>query len=519
MIGRWRIWPVHPYLFALAPIVALIAHNIIEVEIEAAFRPIVGALLLAAAIQIVCTVIFRDPPRAALLTTWLLILFFTYGHVYAAVRSAGPLGAELGRHRFLAPGYVALALAGGWFVLRRLSEADRPTQVMYVVGAAFLLLPAVQLADHAYRLHRDLPVEPALPAEAVLHPDPDSSLPDVYIIVADAYMRADALEAEFGYDNSPFLQGLESMGFYVATCSRSNYSYTQASLAAVLNLDYLQELSQRLTDRGIDPGSLWSLIKHSRVREQLEALGYSTVAFDSGYDWSRIADADVYLSPARTSSLLGVISPFEALVLRTSAASVLLDSEFKLTAAALHEANYPVARHRQREEFILDELPRAAALPGPKFVFVHILVPHVPYVFAPDGEFRTDPGFYGGPKSEPISEDYLREGYTGQVAFLDARLLDFFRETLAASETAPIVVLMGDHGLRGENRLENLLALRLPEASRNRLYPSMTPVNAFRAIFDAALGSHYGFLPDLSFAGSDYTTHVPESSPNCATDT
>ena len=515
MIYRLRRLPLHPGLFAVAPILALLAHNIIQVEAGAALRPAVVALLATALLQIGLTIASRQPGRAALLTTWFLVLFFSYGHVYIALRGTGELGAAIARHRFLAPFYAALALAGAWYLLRRLRAVDRAAQLAYLLGAALLVVPGLQLADHVDRLTRDVSGETDLPPEEVLHPDPAAPLPDVYLIIADTYMRSDALQSEFGYDNSWFVDGLESLGFYVPSCSRSNYSYTQASLAAVLNLDYLQVLTGRLLDRGLDAGSIWSLIKHSRVRDQLEALGYSSVAFDTGYDWSRLADADVYLSPARTSSLLGVISPFEALVLRTSAASILLDSEFKLTAAALHEANYPVARHRQRQEFILDELPQAASFPGPKFVFVHILVPHGPYVFAPDGSFRTDPGFYGGPLSEPINEEYQREGYTGQVAYLNTRLLAFFRDTIASSGVPPIFVLMGDHGLRDDNRLQNLLALRVPASSVSLLYPSMTPVNAFRAVFDGVFGAHYGLLPDQSFLGGDYVTNHAETAPGC----
>ncbi|MCJ7608209.1 hypothetical protein MUP00_00870, partial [Candidatus Bathyarchaeota archaeon] len=41
-----------------------------------------------------------------------------------------------------------------------------------------------------------------------------------------------------------------------------------------------------------------------------------------------------------------------------------------------------------------------------------------------------------------------------------------------------------------------LNAYYLPADSRSKLYPSITPVNTFRLIFDSCFGTHYGLLPD-----------------------
>ena len=39
--------------------------------------------------------------------------------------------------------------------------------------------------------------------------------------------------------------------------------------------------------------------------------------------------------------------------------------------------------------YTLGELPVVTQLRGPKFVFAHILLPHPPYVFGPNGEKQT----------------------------------------------------------------------------------------------------------------------------------
>ena len=60
--------------------------------------------------------------------------------------------------------------------------------------------------------------------------------PDVYVILLDGYARADVLANAFGYDDSPFLDGLRSDGFEVADASHSNYLVTNLSVSSLPEL-------------------------------------------------------------------------------------------------------------------------------------------------------------------------------------------------------------------------------------------------------------------------------------------
>jgi len=72
----------------------------------------------------------------------------------------------------------------------------------------------------------------------------------------------------------------------------------------------------------LDEGDVWLLLKHSRVRNQLEAIGYSTVAFETGYEWSCIDDADVYLSLSSDPYSIQLLDPFEAMLIKSTAALI-----------------------------------------------------------------------------------------------------------------------------------------------------------------------------------------------------
>ena len=507
--------PLHPIFFTTYPILALLATNIVEVEIQIAVRPLLISLAGTVIVLLVVRLILKDWRKAALVTTLLLILFFSYGHLYQFIRKTPIFGVNVGRHRYLIVAYSALLLIGLWWILGKLKDIPMATQLLNVVGLVLLIYPSFQIfnffsqASTGERVSADL----ASISNPLIVPE-SGDIPDIYYIILDTYTRADALLNDFGFDNSPFLDELSAMGFFVADCSRCNYIFTQGSLTSALNLEYLPELQRTLADRSLGANDIWVLMKNSLVRKQLEAIGYKTVAFDTGYEWSRISDADIYLGLASNPFGLQILQPFEAMLIKSTAGLILTDTQNKLLAARFKEINFPYSGFANRQLFILDQLLKIPSISGPKFVFVHILIPHVPRVFGPQGEILTDTGFYGGEKAEAINDDYFRRGYVGEIIFLNNRMLDIVGTILAQSTTPPIIIIQGDTGCKGNNFLI-INAYYLPGEGSAKLYSTITPVNTFRVIFDTYFGTSYSLLPDESFHSDDLKNSVPETSPAC----
>jgi hypothetical protein len=63
----------------------------------------------------------------------------------------------------------------------------------------------------------------------------------------------------------------------------------------------------------------------------------------------------------------------------------------------------------------------------------------------------------------------LHQGYVDSIGFVSARIADDVEKILADSETPPVIVIFSDHGLEGDNRLQNFAAIYLPGNSGDLL--------------------------------------------------
>lgn len=503
-----------PFLLAAFPALSLAASNAREIAVTDVFRPVALSLLGAALIYFIFRVLMRDGTCAAFATAWIVLLFFTYGHVYGFLRSAQVVGEPLGRHRYLIPLFIALAASGLWLAYRKTQQLSQLTPTLNIVSAILVLVPALRLTANALLEASNDRALAAQPRQALILTSPESAqLPDIYYIILDGYGRNDILLETYGYDNSGFLHELQSMGFYIANESLSNYSYTILSIASSLNYSYLQDLGVELSPGqiGSDWAKLAPLIKNSQIRRDLASLGYSMIAFETGYRPTSVTDADLYLHPSSTlrgalrwKALLAT-TPFEAMLMDATALKTLTDGGVVLSRLLSPATRVPYERHRQRILFQLEALKQMPELEGPKFIFAHIVAPHEPYVFGPNGEQRTpEEVFTLADQEGEGGEGSDRKGYVDQVIFVDGQVVDVLKTILRESETPPIIILQADHGLPVSDvsragRMAILNAYYLPKVSEADLYADISPVNSFRIVLNGIFGAGLPLLEDEAY--------------------
>jgi hypothetical protein len=398
-----------------------------------------------------------------------------------------------------------MAFGLAWLAWRWVRRPRAWTQALNLF-AAILVASPVALAVQA---RSTLPPVTAKtrPPLAALH---DAGRhPDIYYIILDGFARGDVLKQTFGYDLEPFLQRLERRGFYVARESRSNYGQTPLSLASSLNGDYLEPPPGDPTQAPLPTPDVF---QKNAVVASLRPLGYSFVTFSSGFDFTEYPEADVYLAPRRH------IGAFQRALLDATPFRRLLPS-------AAERDSYTMAR--ERVSYLFRTLPEVAKRPGPKFTFAHVLSPHPPFVFGEHGE-DVSPRHVpyslsdGPPHREHyhISDEEFIAAYRRQAAFLVTQVERAIDGILVNSAEPPIVVLQSDHGsglrLHTEDhalsdhreRMSIVNAFYLPGGKRTGLSQTLTPVNAFRVVFNNEFGAELPLLPERSYYSAWSTPFV-----------
>jgi hypothetical protein len=511
---------LHPFAFALFPVLTLLAHNLTQVKVLVGMRALLVALVLATVVLLGLRRLLGDWQKAALIASLFLVLFFSYGHVYSTFKQTTVSGFILGRHRLLTPLWGGLFILGVWTITRRLKDLTPATEALNFIGIVAVAFPLFQFAAFQYKTFTPDPNPNPAPAEiSGLRVPPGETAPDIYHIVLDAYTRADVLKAFFGYDNSPFLDELTALGFYVAECSQSNYTQTELSLSSTLNFNYLEALGDNFISGSDDRSDLWGLIRDNNVRRALKELGYTVVAFETGYYWTQLEDADIYYSPSTSTldalEVVGGVNSFEALLIDTTASLLLTDAASVLPAYLADAVEYPHQRHRER---VLYDLNKLKSIPleiqSPKYVFAHIVTPHEPYVFGPDGEFIQNP--------KPMDDQRYNDAYRDQVIYINGRIITLVRDILATSRTPPIIIIHGDHGagrVSAQDKMAILNAYYLPGGGGERLYPAISPVNTYRVIFEAYFDGEFQLLDDRSYFSTYDDPYnyrdIPISGPGC----
>ena len=477
--------PWYPIAISAYPALALLSTNVGQVLLSAGIRSLLVSVMFGGILYFLVWLVMRQVYKSVLLTTIWLALFFSYGHIYIAIDEKYP-GANY--TLWLAIGWIVLFVSSLLWVARSKAAFAASTTTFNTITLALLVMSVGQiLLESEPRGVQALGADNAPVQDDLTLPQ---NPPDVYYIILDSYAREDFLETVYDYDNSEFIKALEERGFYVAGCSQSNYVRTEISLASSLNMMYLPELDDEFKPESTARRTLWNSLKHSAVRHNFEILGYETVNYATGFAWNELEDADHFITPPPFSSGL---TEFEGLFLRTTLARYAQDWGWVDPDAVMGQS------FRDRFNNVFDSMDELANMPGPQFSYIHLISPHPPFVFDAEGNPNYPPDFWNEQREYPY-DDYQR-GYTGQLTFLNTKMLEAIDTILAESDTPPVIVLQGDHGAwmqPKDRRMWIFNAYYLP-GHEDELYPTITPVNTFRLIFNSYFGGDYEMLEDKSY--------------------
>jgi hypothetical protein len=488
---------IHPVLLAVYPVLFLYSHNIGQVCFSDAVEPTIVILVVTVAAWAFLNVFIRSWHKSAMITSFLLLLFFSYGHVRAL------LGTKISV--FSLNWFLYLLFLGGSFCIIRIRKPlEKGTMILNVFGAILVTFTLVSITTYEVAT-----AGRATQLDAHLS-DRDSSkqapqgdaYPDIYFIILDAYARQDILREIYNFDNSDFIKFLRDRGFYVADKCAANYCQTGLSVGSCLNLEYLDV--NGINPDSVDQKPLKALIEKGRVHKFLKEHGYKTVSFAASAYCTNLENADFYLKSGTP------VNTFYYSVINTTPLPDIIK---------LKKESSSFGAYRRGILYILNNIGKVPRMhSGPKFVFVHIEVPHPPFVFGPGGEpVITMESRFNDYDADRIIHDgglslaQYQKAYCDQVRFINSRMEKVIDEILGNSSRPPIILILGDHGPRSgviwedpartnvKECLTNLGAFYLPGGGEKLLYPDMTLVNLFRVVFNHYFGENFGLLPDRCY--------------------
>lgn len=493
--------PFYPLLAAAYPVAWLYAQNVQEaISVTEILVPLAISLGATLAVLLVLGALTHRWPAAALTSTLLLALFFTYGMAWDW------LGSMLLGHWVLLGAWLLLAVLGVLLIWRFGHLVGRLTAPLNVVGAALLGINLVIIGAFFLNVR---PTVAVTGSDMTMRPSPapNEPLPDIYWIILDRYGSANVIDKYFNYDNSPFLDELRRRGFYIAQQATANYVKTALSLTSSRSMDYLDfgDLRAQATADS-DWGPLYrGLSAPFDVQQYLGSAGY------------RFIYLGTYWAPTARSSAAEINYVYDQL---TSEFLDVLTGSTVLRALEVlgPDAPYDWRRNRWNQtRYEWASLNRASSLGGPKFVHAHFALPHEPYVFHADGSFVS---------AEEEAARSRQVNYVDQLQFTNAQVLAWLDALLAVPpDRQPIVIIQADEGpfppryaayeigfdwttatpAELEEKFGILSAFYVPgkTPAQAGLYDSITPVNQFRAIFGAEFGLDLPLLPDRNWTFID----------------
>ena len=520
--------PLHPLLFSIYPICYLYSQNAMYVDTSQVIRPAALSLAMVLFFLLGFRLILGEWIRAGLLTSLIITLFFSFGHVATLIE---PYLATQGiplKEAYLGGAWLVLFLVVSFFVVQRRSSYSL-TGLLNFTSALLLVVPLAAIimitTGKASPSEREIRALAKLRGDDTALPETGAQIknrtpgyepsdipgdksyanltemPDIYFLVLDGYARADVLQNVYGYDNQTFIEALIGRGFYIVDHSRSNYLSTNYSLNSTLNLVYFQDLPGT-----INRNARYNL-KTNYVSDFLRQLGYQVVIYDSGTGNTNNQYSDQFITPGRTTESPGTaIMPFEILLLRTTLGRLLLASDNgngdQAAAGQTFRAsvNQELTRSRERIRHAFAHLPDFATHEGNFYLFAHIYLPHVPFLYGPDGEALE---YHGDPNVNwyLVHPDHYAEYYGFQIDYLNKAVLATIDRIQQTSTKPVVIIIQADHGddflLDWSNpsadgvaaRSSILNAIYYSDRSYEDLYKSMTSVNTFRLVFKHWFGT------------------------------
>jgi hypothetical protein len=306
--------------------------------------------------------------------------------------------------------------------------------------------------------------------------------PDIYYIILDEGAGFDVIREYFNYEKiDDFVEFLDKKGFYVAEESRTNSLNTLEVMAERLNYEEYPGDENELF--------YFEKIINNRTMRHLKTKGYSFVVLNQmggsfGYPNMPQLEADYQLESDEnlSESTLGISDGLDRMIIEPTMLKPLINK---------YDFPRPVyEKHASQIFYVMDKIGNINAVDEPKFVYIHLLLPHRPFMFSADGNIIEYKNFNNW--------NYYLGNYIFSISVAEKMISNIIKNS--KENRMPVIILQSDHGARNikknepdlvvlddypdKNRYDIINSVFIPNCNNLQLTQDLDPINIFPIVFN-----------------------------------
>jgi len=466
-----------PLLMAVFPVLFLYGNNVTKLLLESLGR----ALLLYSALVImifgIACILFKGQVIKAANAAFVFLIFFNlYGIVYSFLIEKDLFWVD--RYTLL-PFFLLLAIYASWFATK-LDPAKFWNGAVLVIGAlvVFNLVKIVPGEIQKQRMANE--------KEAVAQTDTspnvkaNNNYPDIYFIIFDEFAGFDTMRSYWKYQGvDDFVNFVKSKGFFVAENSHSSSIETLHQMVERLNYKEYPVVDSK------NVNIYYNDINDSQVVRYLKSMGYTTVAFDETKYWFETytampTDYSYLYDESNKITGLGIFfDEFDALIAENTMLKIFENMDGVISV----EPTF-FEQHRKYIFFTANKIGQLSEVPSPKFVYVHLMLPHNPFMFDAKGN-PVDNRFYQ-------NWSYYPDQYKFTISIIEKIINNILQNS--DPKRPPVIIIQSDHGARmggiilegfpDDYKTNIMNIMYLPGFDISQLPQDMNPINTFPIIFN-----------------------------------
>ena len=481
----------YPFFLLLLPIFFVI-HGLNEAFFYISFADCLvliawyaGAALL---LFVIFRLVFKNNIAAALFSSFLMAFYLFFGAIHDF----------LGDHHI--PHRYTLALAG--FVLigivlvvRRRRDLRSFVFFLNLLFLVYLIVDTGGIISKAIK--RGAFPAPSYPLQAGASGCDTCSRPDIYFLIFDEYSSSDVLDKVYHYDNGSLDSFLHREGFSIQRSSRANYDMTPFSIASLLNASYLNDIGD---PDSLDLGSYKKInlsVKYAAVPAFLSSRGYRIVNYSPfDLDGHPSVQHQPFIFSGTKLITNGTLPHYFEDELNWVIGKWLVDKHI-IGRSRISQPYFDQVYHNNERMLRLAEEESVKPSAQPRFVYVHVFMPHRPYVIDSLGRWNNT-------NAVGMNDSTIRE-YLGYLGYTNARAKTLVSAIKRNTGGKAVILFMSDHGFKyrpnANDRMPasafyNQNAVYFPGGGYSALYDSISGVNQFRVVLNKLFGQKFPLLKD-----------------------